>query len=359
MEYKARLLVRSAIAVTVLVACYVGMTSFSLETDIPAQNEETSTDVNLSQPSGRLALAQLPELDDQKTVVQRAEHSQTERLEPVPTMAKEIVETVLAELKYKLKTSEESLRHPIMGPSNTNHELRTQLLLAIEQDPSLVDELMIEFFNEPNSLLGRELSLVLSQSALPKAQHAALDLAFDLSQTDEDRAAGLILVSNMAQIDGNTRDRILAHIESRSEVTSDMQQFSLMALRPSPSSEEDYRRVHEILNESMQTEDSDVRRHSVYQLAQWANKDSDLTPVRQSALHDPDINTRARAIMSIADSSIQSDKNRHVLWQVSNNIDEPSELRMYALKSLSSYTLSNNELSNLSALMRQIETNSN
>ncbi|KZN54540.1 hypothetical protein N474_02115 [Pseudoalteromonas luteoviolacea CPMOR-2] len=356
MALKQRLLVRSLIAATIFTTCYIGFNSFFSGEDLTDINNKIPNDIELPKTVTDQTFELNNGVDDQKRIIQSTAKNE---LPNKPVTANDIFEEVLVELKSKLRSSNEPLRHPIMGPNKANESLRTQLLLAMEQEPDLVDDLLVEFLNAPNSLLGRELSSVLSQSAQPKVQQAALDLAFDFSLLDEERAAGLIMVSNMKQIDGRTRDRILEHIDSRSELTSDMQQFSLMALKPAPSSEEDYTRVHATLSRTMLTEDGDVRRHSVYQMAQWATKDSDLVPVREIALNDPDINTRARAIMSIADSKMKSKNNRQVLWLVANNSGEPPALRTYALKSLSSYTLSSDELANLKVLKSKIAAKPN
>lgn len=267
----------------------------------------------------------------------------------------ERLESTLAQLRVNIAQSNEPLQHAIMGPSNTHIVFRSHLLMLLEEDPSLVTHLIDAFIDEPDSLLGRELSAVLSESGHPLAQVAALDLALDLSMEEAQRAAGLLLVAKMYEVTGETRDRVLAHIDSGGDLGSDMQQFAIMALKPAPSSEEDYQRVHSTLSKVVQAEDHNVRRHGVYQMAQWATSNQDLQPVRELALSDPDVNTRARAVMSLGDSAFKSDENRSVLWQVADDVNEPPPIRLYALKSLAKFTLNDNEMNKLRVMQRGLK----
>ncbi|KZN70424.1 hypothetical protein [Pseudoalteromonas luteoviolacea] len=260
----------------------------------------------------------------------------------------------LEKLKASISHNPEPLKHAIMGPSNQHIAVRMQLLNLLEQDPDLISELIDAFIDEPNSLLGRELSAVLSESGHEFAQEAALDMALDLSHDEQTRAAGLLLVAKMEEVTAETRDRVLAHIDSGSDLNSDLQQFALMALKPAPSSQEDYQRVQSTLSKVVQAEDHNIRRHGVYQMAQWATNNEDLQDVRNLALTDPDVNTRARAVMSLGDSPFKSQENRSVLWQVADDENEPPPIRLYALKSLSRYALNDSEINKLRIMNNDI-----
>ncbi|MDK1285759.1 HEAT repeat domain-containing protein [Pseudoalteromonas umbrosa] len=273
--------------------------------------------------------------------------------------ASDKLDNTLEQLKASITQNPEALKHAIMGPSNKHMAMRTQLLMLLEQDPNLVTELIDTFIDDPNSLLGRELSAVLSESGLPMAQVAALDMALDLSNDEQTRAAGLLLVAKMDEVTGETRDRVLAHIDAGNDLSSELQQFALMALKPAPSSAEDYQRVHQTLSKVVLAEDKNVRRHGVYQMAQWATNNEDLKGVRTLALTDPDVNTRARAVMSLGDSPFKSDENRNVLWQVVDDENEPPPIRLYALKSLSRYALNDTEITKLRLMHSDISDDSN
>ncbi|CAH9065148.1 hypothetical protein PSECIP111854_03616 [Pseudoalteromonas sp. CIP111854] len=270
---------------------------------------------------------------------------QPERIEPIS--ATERLSSSLAQLKDDIAANPSTLNHAIVGPSNAYRHLRTKIQIALQENPDLISTVIEEFLVSPNSLLGREMSAVLSATEHPLAQQAALDLALDISNNEDSRTAGMMLVANMTKVDGETRDRLLAHIDSNSEYSADMQQFSLMALKPAPSSAEDYARVQSTLSNVVKSPNHDVRRHGVYQVALWATNDQDMDIVRQVALLDNDVNTRARAIMSIAESSFKSQKNRSVLWQVVNNQNEPKAVRSHALSALGSYSLTPLEQKNL------------
>lgn len=174
-------------------------------------------------------------------------------------------------------------------------------------------------------------------------QSAALNIGLDQGQySSEERAAALFVVGNMDSIDGETRDRLL---ESYSyEQDSEILQFSLIALKPAVSTADDYARVNETLASLVVNDDENVRRHSVYQMAEWATSNDDLIEVRAVALNDPNVNTRARAIMSIADSSIQSSENKAILVGVVNGAVEPVAVRQAALDSLNTYPLTSAEM---------------
>ncbi|MBQ4810329.1 hypothetical protein J8M20_03235 [Pseudoalteromonas luteoviolacea] len=264
----------------------------------------------------------------------------------------------LEKLNTSIAQNPEPLKHAIMGPSNKHIAARMQLLNLLDQDPELISELIDAFIENPNSLLGRELSAVLSESGHELAQEAALDMALDLSNDEQARTAGLLLIAQMEEVTGDTRDRVLAHIDSGSDLSSDLQQFALMALKPAPSSQEDYQRVQSTLSKVVKAEDQNVRRHGVYQMAQWATNNEDLQDVRTLALTDPDVNTRARAVMSLGDSPFKSQENRSVLWQVADDENEPPPIRLYALKSLSKYALNDSEINKLRIMNNDIRNTS-
>ncbi|OCQ23819.1 hypothetical protein A7985_07735 [Pseudoalteromonas luteoviolacea] len=264
----------------------------------------------------------------------------------------------LEKLNTSIAQNPEPLKHAIMGPSNKHIAARMQLLNLLDQDPELISELIDAFIEDPNSLLGRELSAVLSESGHELAQEAALDMALDLSNDEQARTAGLLLIAQMEEVTGDTRDRVLAHIDSGNDLNSDLQQFALMALKPAPSSQEDYQRVQSTLSKVVKAEDQNVRRHGVYQMAQWATNNEDLQDVRTLALTDPDVNTRARAVMSLGDSPFKSQENRSVLWQVADDENEPPPIRLYALKSLSKYALNDSEINKLRIMNNDIRNTS-
>ncbi|AOT08902.1 HEAT repeat domain-containing protein [Pseudoalteromonas luteoviolacea] len=346
------------IFVLLLVFCFLFFGSPSKKNEIePTQDTDSTIDELSHEVESTIIEEQVVHIDLQKGysdghVTVKEEVTSSEKLEGT-----------LQQLKLSIEQSNESLHHAIMGPSNTHIVFRSHLLMLLEEDPSLVTELIDVFIGEPNSLLGRELSAVLSESGHPLAQAAALDLALDLSIEEAQRAAGLLLVAKMKEVTGETRDRILAHIDSEGDLGSDMQQFAIMALKPAPSSEEDYQRVQSTLSIVVQAEDHNIRRHGVYQMAQWATNNQDLQQVRELALNDPDVNTRARAVMSLGDSAFKSEENRSVLWQVADDANEPPPVRLYALKSLSRYTLNDNEMNKLRAMQSSLKdrerTNSN
>ncbi|WP_046006545.1 hypothetical protein [Pseudoalteromonas rubra] len=265
----------------------------------------------------------------------------------------------LASLQEKIAASTAPLQHAILGPNQAYSELRIDMLMALEQDPSLIIHIVDAFVQAPDSLLGRELSAVLSKTGDPLAQHAAIDLATELSNSEDDRAAGLFLLANMDSITGQTRDRLLEHIDSEQESSSDMKQFTIMALKPAPGTREDYERVQQTLSRVVVSTDQNVRRHGAYQIAQWATSDTDLTPVRHMAMHEEDVNARARAIMSIAESTFKSEDNRAVLWHTINNQNEHTAVKKHALKALSTYSLSHQELAHLRVKMNELASEEN
>lgn len=89
-------------------------------------------------------------------------------------------------------------------------------------------------------------------------------------------------------------------------------------------------------------------------MAEWATSNDDLIEVRSLAVSNPDINTRVRAIMSIAISSIKSSGNKSLLLNVLNNNEEPGEVRQDALNGLNTYPLPGAKLSSLQAFKQEI-----
>lgn len=271
--------------------------------------------------------------------------------EPTP---KERLSRLMGDLQKRIEENGGPLHSPIVGPNAEYSEFRRDLLEAVEANPALVEDLLDAFSEDPNSLLGRELSAVLAETGLPEVQSAALDIALNSDEYDEgDRGSALFVLSEMDSIGGETRDRLLDSYAE--EESSELLQFSLMALKPAPSTAEDYAHVHETLLETMDTDDEHVRRHAAYQMAEWATSNDDLAPVRAMALEDPDVNARARAIVSLGSSSIKSDENRAVLDAVAYDAREPIVVRLAALEALLAYPLSSAELSAYQTLIAQLK----
>lgn len=263
---------------------------------------------------------------------------------------------ILNELRHEAAKSDKKLLHPAAGVSLDDEffEYRALMAEAIEEDPSLVYALIDAFSLDPNSHFGRQLSAVLSETGLPEVQSAILDIGLgQYHYSDEARSAALFLIADMDEIDGATRDRL---VESYSlEQDPELLQYSLIALKTVPSTAEDFTRVNKALTQLTFQEDEHVRRHSVYQLAEWATNNEDLSQVRTLALNDADINTRARAIMSIAKSPIKSDDNKALLTKAIYSNQDSALVRQKALKGLSTYELTSDELYEYDNLSKELD----
>jgi len=245
-------------------------------------------------------------------------------------------------------------RHPVQGPNDNYSALRIQLSTALQDKPELLQDLIDIFVEDPDSLLGREISAVLAETGAEEVQTAALDIALNDTNYDHgQRTAALFTVAEMDSISGDTRDRLVNNLSVESD--TELLQFSLIALRPAPGTQEDSTRVHTALASTIQNDDEHVRRHAAYQMAEWATSDNDLAPLRVMALEEPDVNARARAIMSIGESSFRSPENKAVLWAVVNNNSEPGPVRQAAWKSLRDYPLTQSELSTFNNTGEQIK----
>ncbi len=245
--------------------------------------------------------------------------------------------------------------HP-MQPANSSYSgIRLAMLNAINQDPALRDRLFETFKQDPNSLLGDELATVLSATGAPTVQTAAMDMALNASKFNtEQRAAALFVLAEMDAINGTTRDRLLTNVNQ--EKVSALRQFTLMALKSAPSTQADRQRIQQVLSTTATTDaDKHVRRHAAHQIGKWATSDADLAPLRTMALQEQDVNARARAIMSIADSGYKTDANKAVLLKAVNNKVEPAPVRQYVWNALNSYPLTDVELAGYDQAGEQIK----
>lgn len=268
----------------------------------------------------------------------------------------EKLNNLLGELAEKIAEAAKPLYHPAIGVERDEEFFvyRAAMLNAIEEDPTLVYNLLDIFSQDPNSHMGRQVGAVLSETDLPEVQRVALDVAFDQNQYDHaQRSSALFLIADMDQIDGTTRDRL---VESYStEQDPELLQYSVIALKPSPGTAEDYTRVNEALSKLSVNDDADLRRHSAYQIAEWATNNEDLAQVRSIALNDSDINARARAIMSIAESPIKSAENREILKSAIYSTNDQAAVRKEALLGLNTYELSSEEVYEYQNLLKDLD----
>ncbi len=265
----------------------------------------------------------------------------------------ERLENTLQTLVEKITADNSELEHPILGSNVDYIGLRLELLNAIKENPLMVDRLLELFEQDPDSLLGRELAAVLSETGTPEAQTLALNIASNASfYSNEERAAALLMVSDMESITSETRDGLLGNIQQ--ETDSDLTQFSLMALHNAPSTVEDYASVHRVLQETLHRDDANVRRHASYQIGEWASSDEDLAPLRIMAIEETDLNARVRAVMSLGSSNFKSTENKSILYNVIEN-DENALIRLRAWEALEAFPLSDLEKADYNALGERIQ----
>ena len=265
----------------------------------------------------------------------------------------ELLTSTLNTLREKIDASGLELHHPMVGSNEDYMAYRDEMLNAIHQDPLLLDTLLELFEQDPHSLLGAELAAVLSADGSAKAQTLALDMATNASlYTVDERAAALLMVAEMEGITPETRDGLLGNIQQETE--SDLTQLSLMALTNAPGTAEDYANVNRVLQETLYTDDANVRRHASYQIGEWATSDEDLEPLRVMAVEEYDLNARARAVMSLGASSIKSEASKTTLYAVVEN-DENPLIRLTAWAALKTYQLSDAENADYTELGERIQ----
>ena len=265
----------------------------------------------------------------------------------------EKLNSLLGALNDKIKLYDEEFNFDLHSADAENAQERFELVNQLLENPELIDGVLNQFLDNPSSYLGLELSAVLADVGTPEIQQAALNLGLDPHSGDaESRGMALLLVSDIDEITPDTRDRLLDSYAA--ETDTDLLQFSLMALKPAVSTQEDLARVQSTLTEVIQHDNSDVRRHALYQQGEWATSNEELSLIRDLALSEKDDNARFRAIDSIAQSQFQSDENRAVLNNVINNENEFSIVRRNALNALKKYPLSSSEAAELNALSDRI-----
>lgn len=325
--------------------------SFYSAGEVPKNNPLVQHSIQVIKPTHSELLSQNESQKDESITELAEEVSDNEDTELTP---EEKLNSLLSALTDKIQTDGEEFNNYIHTASDGNIQERFELVQALLENPELVDSVLNDFLSDPSSHVGVELSAVLSEVGTPEIQNAALNLGLDPHSGDaESRAMALLLVSDIDEITPAARDRLLDSYAV--ETDTELLQFSLMALKPAVSSQEDLTRVHTTLTETMSHDNADVRRHAAYQQAEWATSNEDLSLLRSMALEESDDNARYRAIGSIAESDFKSAENRNVLTSVVNNESEWSIVREQALTSLKKYPLSDNEVAELSALSERIE----
>jgi HEAT repeat protein len=127
-----------------------------------------------------------------------------------------------------------------------------------------------------------------------------------------------------------------------------------MALKNAPSSADDYANVHRVLQDTLQRDDQDVRRHASYQIGEWATSSDDLAPLRTMAIEEPDFNARVRAVMSIGTSNFRNTENKNTLYAVVENDEEPL-IRLKAWEALEAFPLNDMEKADYVELGERIQ----
>ena len=334
----------------------VAITSYALLTAGPG--DQRTIELNPTeqmQPIKQDLIPSLPETFDE-TIIAAVTGSEPYVLEDlvIEQSAEEHLLELLGTLESRIANDGGELFHPTVGPNREYYSYRRQILQALNQDPSLLEPLLDMFEQDPNSLMGREIAAVLAENGSPEAQDLAIEIATNPYEYDHaQRASALLVVAEMEGITASTRDSLLSNIQG--ETDSELTQFSLMALKTAPSTNADYQRVHQVLGDTMKSDDEHIRRHAAHQTAVWATSDEDLAPLRTMARDDVDVNVRARAIGSIIDSGYKSQQNKTVLMAVANDRSELAPIRQLAWKALQQYQLSVNEQANYAILGEQIQ----
>ena len=275
----------------------------------------------------------------------------------VESTGEQILEKALSTLKDKIAASNLETQHPMFGTNDEYFGDRAQLLRAIKNDPLLLDSLLEVFAEDPHSLLGVELAAVISSTGSPKAQALALEISSNGSDyTVDQRGAALLMVADMESITPVMRDGLLANIQQ--ETDTDVTEYLLIALTNAPSTVEEYANVQSVLNETLNRDDANVRRHAINQIGEWATSDADLAPLRTLAIEETDINARARAVMSLGISDYKSAESKAVLYAVVQN-DESAILRLKAWEALKGFQLSDAESADYAALGERLELDVN
>ena len=354
-------------ALTVLSVVAAVVVGFILTSDAPTPNQASLAESTIKDSS---ALVSLPDSSPQQDKEAAEKVAKTDDYEldgnaaipeedkfVVELTGEQILEKTLNTLKDKIAASDLETQHPMFGTNDDYFGDRAQLLRAIKDNPLLLDTLLEVFAEDPHSLLGAELAAVISRTGSPKAQALALEISSNGSDfTVDERGAALLMVADMESITPVMRDGLLVNIQQ--ETDTDVTEYLLIALTNAPSTVEEYANVQSVLNETLNRDDANVRRHAINQIGEWATSDADLAPLRTLAIEEADINARARAIMSLGISDYKSAETKAVLYAVVQN-DESVMLRFKAWEALKGFQLSDAESADYAALGERLELDVN
>ena len=241
--------------------------------------------------------------------------------------------------------------HPMEDIEQAEHlQFIESLYNELMLDPTQLSALITQFeTSDPESFMTKIVATVLSKVGGREVETIALSLASDVSRTVKDRRMALNILQNQSAPGPSpeARRRLFNFIANEAE--AELAEYGMIAVRGGLSSAADIQLAQKTFTPFLTDTDEHLRRHSAYQISEFARTATDLDPLLPM-VSDKDFNVRARVIGSLAESKFTSPKVKETLFEVLRTENEDPLLRKLAFDGIKRYSLEATELAELKSL---------
>ncbi len=218
-----------------------------------------------------------------------------------------------------------------VGVEPFTEESVSALIKRLQNDPTLVQEIMDEFRVETDPKRRDRLKLLLGKVANPELVPLAQEMLY--SGTNDSQLAALDLLRRVQQENPAARTLALDVLTSSSENDVLVAAINVFSIPVPISADEN----QAILNQMLSLVEHDapmVRQRSISTLSNWGGGSENIMPVLLTGLTDSDMGVRRTAAYALVGTSGNNEEAKLALLAAAENVDEHRGVRRAAVLAL-------------------------